>query len=498
VLSLAEPFRASGTWIQLVNPLIAIVMKGLALFVLWAAAESWLRSTVPNFRTSLDALRAGRLGPAGGRALLAGWSIGAMAAGLWLLAMAVGTLLPGVGPTAGSVHVPIFSAEASPIDEGAIRTGIVLLAICAGMRLPVVRRVRGSATVLTALGLTCRLALTSFWFSCVVGLILGIVLVRAYTHFGLTALLAAALTSAVLPAALFSLLHFSWLTSSALLLLATAAAPLVFGSIGIRRPEGVEDGPYTLPAFVRRLEEENRVKYEMELLAKMQLGLLPRETPRVDGYEIAARSILATEAGGDLYDFVHDANGRIWIAAGDVSGHGYSCAIAQAMTKAGLASLVEAERTPAVVLDRLDRVLRGMGAPRTFTSLALLRLDPPSGEVLLSNAGHPYPWLACANGETRELELPSLPLGQGPPRQYADTPLTIDSGSVLVLSSDGLFEGTDANGHAYGFERIREVLAKVSRRPAEAILAAIIDDWRAHVGAAAPADDTTVVVVKRK
>jgi hypothetical protein len=201
--------------------------------------------------------------------------------------------------------------------------------------------------VLTALGLTCRLALTSFWFSCVVGLILGIVLVRAYTHFGLTALLAAALTSAVLPAALFSLLHFSWLTSSALLLLATAAAPLVFGSIGIRRPEGVEDGPYTLPAFVRRLEEENRVKYEMELLAKMQLGLLPRETPRVDGYEIAARSILATEAGGDLYDFVHDANGRIWIAAGDVSGHGYSCAIAQAMTKAGLASLVEAERTPA-------------------------------------------------------------------------------------------------------------------------------------------------------
>jgi serine phosphatase RsbU (regulator of sigma subunit) len=69
---------------------------------------------------------------------------------------------------------------------------------------------------------------------------------------------------------------------------------------------------------------------------------------------------------------------------------------------------------------------------------------------------------------------------------------------VLVLSSDGLFEGADANGRAYGFERIREVLAKVSRRPAEAILAAIIDDWRAHVGVAAPADDTTVVVVKRK
>ena len=40
--------------------------------------------------------------------------------------------------------------------------------------------------------------------------------------------------------------------------------------------------------------------------------------PQIEGYEIAARSILATEAGGDLYDFVRDEAGRIWIAAGDV------------------------------------------------------------------------------------------------------------------------------------------------------------------------------------
>jgi len=497
-LSVADPIRNSGTWLQLADQLLGVLSKGLILFALWSAAESWLRSTIPNFRTSLDALRAGRLGPTGGRALLAGWSTGTAAAGVWLAALSVAVAMAGLSPTNGSVSVPFFNARLSPFDEGAVRTGIVVLAICAGLRLPVLRRIRGSATVLAAVALATRVPLSSYWAAVTVALLLAIIFVRTYARFGLTALLAAAMTSSVLPAALFSLIHFSWLPTSAILLGAVAIAPVGFGLIGLRRSEAAEEGPFAPPAFVRRLEEENRLKYEMELLAKMQLGLLPANMPRIDGYDFAARSILATEAGGDLYDFVHDSMGRIWIAAGDVSGHGYSCAIAQAMTKAGLASLVEAERTPAMVLQRLDTVLRGLDTPRTFTTMALLRLDPLSGEALFSNAGHPYPWIAC-NGDAREIELPSLPLGQGPPRQYTDAPVSIESGTALVLCSDGLFEGTDANGITpFGFARIQQILARVSRRPAAAILAAILEDWRTHVGPAAPADDTTIVVVKRR
>jgi serine phosphatase RsbU (regulator of sigma subunit) len=150
-----------------------------------------------------------------------------------------------------------------------------------------------------------------------------------------------------------------------------------------------------------------------------------------------------------------------------------------------------------MVLERLDTVLRGLEAPRTFTTLALLRHDPLSGDVLVSNAGHPYPWIA-SNNAAREIELPSLPLGQGPTRQYADAAISLESGAALVICSDGLFEGADASGTVpYGFDRIQQLLSRVSRRPASAILAALIDDWRSHVGPAAPADDTTIVVVKR-
>lgn len=58
------------------------------------------------------------------------------------------------------------------------------------------------------------------------------------------------------------------------------------------------------------------------------------------------------------------------------------------MTAAALASLVAAEKTPAEILGGVDRVIR-RASPRKLTSPALVRLDPHTGEALISNAGHP-------------------------------------------------------------------------------------------------------------
>jgi sigma-B regulation protein RsbU (phosphoserine phosphatase) len=252
-----------------------------------------------------------------------------------------------------------------------------------------------------------------------------------------------------------------------------------------------------VPEFLRREERERRLTYEMDLLARMQLGLLPQSLPRLPGYELTARSILATEAGGDLYDFLRDERGRLWIAAGDVSGHGYSCAIAQASLKAALLSLVDGNATPARVLERIDRVLRSSVAVRQFATLLLGCLEEASGRLVLANAGHPFPLLAEPGRGAREVEYPGLPLGQGPPRRYRDHELMLAPGSVLLLHSDGLFEALDASGRPYGFDRPRQILGEAAQWNAAEILERVLYDWRGHLGGAAPSDDTTLVVLKR-
>jgi len=313
--------------------------------------------------------------------------------------------------------------------------------------------------------------------------------------FGLTTLLTASVTSFLLPAAAFSAWNPAWLPVTLGVTAGTSAVLLALGLAGLRRPERVEMERLKPPPFIRRLEEERRIKYEMDLLARMQVGLLPTRLPEIEGWEIAARSLLATEAGGDLYDFIEDDAGRLWIAAGDVAGHGYSCAIVHAMTTAALASLISSASTPSEVLRQVDRVLR-RASLRNFASLALLLLDTKTGKALLSNAGHPWP-LAMSNGEVSEIEISGLPLGQGPARVYEDVSIQIPPGGALVFCSDGLFEAVDWSSSPYGFERPQEVLRTLENRSAAEIVEALLHDWQKHLRSEEPPDDTTVVVVKR-
>jgi serine phosphatase RsbU (regulator of sigma subunit) len=494
--NLGEALRfRPGSWIS--YAVFGASTFGLAIwvFLVWSAGESLLRALRPDFTTSLDTLRLGRLGPRGGRSLLLGFGYGAALAGLVLGLHAVAGLLPGISLSGPSLGLPIFSLDRSPLGRGISAAAVAALALALALRfLPA--RWNVPAASLFAGAVISPFRINPFAARLAAGAAFAAVLVWIARRHGLTALLVASVTSFLLPAALFSGLHLSWLPGSFALTTGLSALLLLFGLVGISRSEEEERGNLPAPAFMRRLTEERRIRHEVDLLARMQEGLLPGEMPRLPGYEIAARSVLASEAGGDLYDFLSDEAGGFWIAAGDVAGHGYSCAVAQAMVKAGLLSLVEPEESPAGVLRRLDRVLRSVSTDHSFTSLALIRLDPATGEAELANAGHPYPLLA-EFGRVTEIELPGLPLGRGPAFPYEGRPFRLPAGAALVLCSDGLFEALDRNGNAFGFERAREVLRAMGHRPAVEVVDALLNDLRRHLGPEQAPDDVTVVVVKR-
>jgi stage II sporulation SpoE-like protein len=483
---------ADPTWMGLLKVLGAAFLA-LWAFVVWSAGESYLRSAQPALTASLDALRKGRLGPRGGGALAWGVALGGMMAGLRLAGEAVAARLPGAWPDGGSVRLPLFDVQ-TPFNDGVLLAGGTAMALGFAWRFAPARWAAAAAALVAGLAIPFA-SLHPSPLQAVVNVAAAGVLVSLIRRAGLAAGLAAALSAYLLQAAAFSALYIGWLPVSLAVAAATPALLLVLGFVGLGRPAEPELERLAQPAFMKRIEEERRLKYEMDLLARMQLGLLPAKLPEVTGWEIAARSLLATEAGGDLYDFLEDEEGFLWIAAGDVAGHGYSCSIAQAMTVAALSSLIAANQTPAAVLQRVDRVLR-RNAHRHFTTLALLRLDLQTGTGRIANAGHPYALLTAA-GDVSEIPLAGLPLGQGPKRRYGDAGVEIPPGAALVFCSDGLFEATDAHGVSYGYERPREVLTGLAGKPADDILEGLLADWRRYRGSGEQEDDTTVVVVKR-
>ncbi|MFI5180177.1 MAG: PP2C family protein-serine/threonine phosphatase [Thermoanaerobaculia bacterium] len=490
---------SGGAW-TIVPVVLGYTAGVLFLVALFAVGESLLRDTVPGFSTSLDAFAAGQLGPRGGRSLLAGIGAGAASFGLSLIGISAAALSArdGVYPTAPSFPFPLWVGTKSPFWEATFGAGFFVLLV-ALFRFILPRRWAGTAAaILFALYLSNGMSLHPWGAALALSLALAAVFLFAFDRFGLASLLATALSAALFRDLAVSMHVFPDQLFAGGLSLLLLVVLVVFGLVGLRRPVQEDEARVEAPEYVRRLESERRVKYEMDLLSRMQLALLPEKPPEVPGLEIAVRTELATEAGGDLYHFLPDEAGRIWIGAGDVSGHGYSCGIQQAMVMAALGSLVRSDQTPSAVLGAVDRVLRMGRAERLFTSLVLVRLDPRTGEGLLANAGHPYP-LLVHEGRSAELSAPGLPLGQGPARTYGDVRLTLAPGEILVLASDGLFEGPDRYDEPYGFERPRTVLEGVGlfRRPAEAIVEALFADWRRHVGDGPPSDDTTVLVVKR-
>jgi hypothetical protein len=473
--------------------LLGALFLALWAFIVWSTGESYLRSAQPGLTVSLDALRTGRLGPRGGRALVYGVAFGGVIAGLRLGTEAVAARLPGAWPGDGSLRLPLFGVQ-TPFNDGVLLAGGVALAMGLAWRYVPARWALAAATVAAGLAIPFS-SIHPVTFQAAVNVAAAAVLVVLCRRVGLAAALIAAISGYLLQGAAFASHYPDWLPVS---LAVTAGAPtllLVLGFVGLRRPSEPELDRLKQPAFMRRIEEERRLQYEMDLLARMQVGLLPKTIPQPAGWEIAARSLLATEAGGDLYDFIEDEEGLLWIAAGDVAGHGYSCSIAQAMTVAALSSLVAASQTPGGILQRVDRVLR-RNAHRHFTTLALLRLDPRTGKGRLANAGHPYALLS-AEGEVSEIPLAGLPLGQGPKREYGDTAVEIPIGAALVFCSDGLFEATDVRAASYGYERPREVLHGLAGKSAEEILEGLLADWRLYRGSVEQEDDTTVVVMKR-
>lgn len=485
--------QASSSGVAVAH-VIAAGAAALWVFVIWSAGESFLRAADASFTTSLDALRAGRLGPRGGRSLLYGLALGAALAGLELAVGALAARLPGAWPESGSVPLPVFQPGKNPFGNGIALAGALIVVIAVVRRI-VPPRWAPTAAILAGALLLGPLRIHPYPLELAGNLAVIAPLILFGRRFGLTTLLTASLTSLLLPAAALSAWHLYWLPGTFAATAGSLAVILALGMIGLRQPEQVELERLKPPPFIRRLEEERRIRYEMGLLARMQIGLLPTRLPEVEGWEVGARSLLATEAGGDLYDFIKDDAGRLWIAAGDVAGHGYSCAIVHAMTTAALASLITPDRTPAEVLGLVDKVLR-RGGHRNFASLALLLLDPATGKALLSNAGHPYP-LSLSAGEVSEIEVSGLPLGQGPARRYEDISIQIPPGGVLVFCSDGLFEAVDWSSNPYGFERPQEVLRTLENRSAEEIVEALLHDWQKHLRSEEPPDDTTVVVVKR-
>ena len=228
--------------------------------------------------------------------------------------------------------------------------------------------------------------------------------------------------------------------------------------IALQHPDGVlvvwiqlaEKRPFTLEdqtlltvlagRLGQGLQRVHQVDQQRETALALQHAILgPAHLPGgfAVRYQAASRPL---QVGGDWYDIVDLQDGRIALIVGDCVGHGLAAATVMGQVRSACRALLLDHPSPRAALAGLDRfAARLLGAQCTTAVCAVL--NPDTGELVYSSAGHPPPILVHADGTTRTLDDGhTIPLGLRPDRPRPEARVTVPGRATLLLYTDGLVE----------------------------------------------------------
>lgn len=233
---------------------------------------------------------------------------------------------------------------------------------------------------------------------------------------------------------------------------------------------------------------------EHRIAESLQRSLLPEAVAAPEGLDLSVRYLAATDGasvGGDWYDVIRFADGRVGLVVGDVVGHDLAASSAMGQLRSTLRAFAyEDHESPAAPLARLDRLFEALGL--SYATCVLAILDPATRTFQWSCAGHPPP-LLVRNGTATFLEGGAgALLGLAAGTKTAEAATVLDEGDAIVLYTDGLVErrGESIN---VGLQRLADVagaLAGDAEAVCTALLAALLP-----VGIAR--DDDVAILVAR-
>ncbi|HZR50185.1 MAG TPA: SpoIIE family protein phosphatase [Streptosporangiaceae bacterium] len=271
---------------------------------------------------------------------------------------------------------------------------------------------------------------------------------------------------------------------------------------------------------------DNAMLFETERQTALafQKSLLPQAIPELDGLEVACRYVPAkpletqgqgiqTQVGGDWYDIIPLAAGRVGIVIGDVEGRGARAAAIMGQLRAALRAFAQDEKAPADILRKLDEWCRSLapsgapdgpgGDPPTASCIYMI-YDAWSRELTFANAGHDGPMLV-SDGEARQLEFrhKGVLLGvrgkgiRGLPT-YKEETIIVPPGAILVFYTDGLTDRrsrADGAGH-YSEDEATEMLRHAVRGAAASGDADVVATAAEYAVPGDIDDDMAILVAK--
>jgi serine phosphatase RsbU (regulator of sigma subunit)/catechol 2,3-dioxygenase-like lactoylglutathione lyase family enzyme len=249
-------------------------------------------------------------------------------------------------------------------------------------------------------------------------------------------------------------------------------------------------------ATAEKLELERRAAQELEIAKQVQSRLFPQNSPAVKSLEYAGICIQARKVGGDYYDFLNLAGGRLGLVIGDIAGKGIAAALLMANLQANLRSQC------AVALDQPQRLLRAVNQlfrentpDGSFATLFFAEYDDEERRLRYANCGHLCALLLRSDDTMARLDSTATVLGVFQDWDCAIEECRVNAGDTLALYTDGITEAFGEDGEEFGEARLCEALRRHRGLCSQELLSAIVGEVR-KFSPQEQNDDITLIVAK--
>ena len=241
------------------------------------------------------------------------------------------------------------------------------------------------------------------------------------------------------------------------------------------------------------VEKQARIS-ELEQAGEIQMHLLPRETPQLDGFQIACAWQPAQSVSGDYFDVFPVGPHRLAVCIADVSGKGMAAALLMANLQASVKAFAAGDPGPGEMCARLNTALSNNIAPGRFVTFFYGVLDTKAKTLQYENAGHCLPLLVHADGTVDFPAAYSGVLGLFSHWTYSDRDQVLKPGDTLLLLTDGVLEAANDKEEEFGYQRLIQAVADSRKAGAHGIRQKVLDDVTAYC-AGHFADDASLIVV---
>ena len=260
-------------------------------------------------------------------------------------------------------------------------------------------------------------------------------------------------------------------------------------------------------------QQQNKIEEDLNLGQEVQMDMLPNKLTHtnftLDAYLKPARTV-----SGDFYDYDYIDEDHLYFCVGDVSGKGVGAALFMSMAKARLTKALKEVQTQDIVL-RLNQELSKNNASCMFLTIIVGILNLKTGKLLLTNAGHNYPFIKKAPLERKDIKgsLSGLPpkinsktiikiedmngplVGVDQQAKFTQQELVLSPGDFIFLYTDGVVEAKNSKNQFYEEHRLCQVLIS-NLTSAEQMTQQVSKDVETFVQNHSQFDDITMLALQ--